>query len=671
MDELLGAWMQASVPPEPDAKRSAALVLDRIDEELPRRLRWFESLESKLAPSLRTAASVSSLLVLAAVVAYLLVLLPGSDSAPDRPLPAVVGATSSPRPMVAERASPQPTVQPPPIHWQSGEVDLRADSMTLRVGDEVFTGAGADFVVDAENAGFGSWSISPRWREADEDLQLRITFRSDSDRWWLSSLQLVRPNILGSDGTRYRGLVRLSEQSPAGQAFADTEPQRLGESREGDLLATGELKRPTCDQFGFEQLQISLAFEGLRISVSPHEPSILDELNDRISDAPRNLGRMLGEEKLSSTTIELECPSPETQPMTVGDLTLAVEPLGSGVLRVLGDSGANDLDRTISDVTLGEDGRVLVTSTDSLFELGSSTAPIDTREVMNKVQRVDLMPDGTPLISGGKRLGLRDTMAVLDGREWRLLPSYPRFDGLYADDLHDPSWAADGSMWVGVPKGLGRYADGVWEHVPREEFAPAAFKARTSALGATKSLAATADGEIWVGTGQTLSQLEDGVWREYAPLDPDGTVADGQLSGASRDLDIGRDGTLWSLLHGRRPGTGESGAFLVRRVDEEWAVFPLDDLAPGMMPDPQHVLVDDDGAVLLLLRSASQGPAGVRLVRFDGTTMSELARFPVGLRYRLADVGADGTVWLIGGSVSGRIADRIHIVPGPGMAAPE
>ena len=123
------------------------------------------------------------------------------------------------------------------------------------------------------------------------------------------------------------------------------------------------------------------------------------------------------------------------------------------------------------------------------------------------------------------------------------------------------------------------------------------------------------------------------------------------------DLVIGADDTLWAL----------SGDFLVRRTSSGWDVTSLPDVLPGMQRASQHIAVDDAGAVLLLVRPSEAAAEGVakdiRLVRYDGETTSELARLPGEAGFRIADVGPDGSVWLIGGSSEGRYFDRIHVIP--------
>ena len=69
------------------------------------------------------------------------------------------------------------------IHWRSDVVDLQADGMTLRIGDEVYTTEGADVLVLANDGSLGSWALYPRWIENGQVTWLEFSFRSDGETW--------------------------------------------------------------------------------------------------------------------------------------------------------------------------------------------------------------------------------------------------------------------------------------------------------------------------------------------------------------------------------------------------------------------------------------------------------------------------------------------------------
>ena len=176
-ERQLRDWMQSSIAPVPDPQQSALAILARIDAPPPphqARPRW---LGGSFRQYLQVAAAVSVAIVFAGL---LLALLGRAEPAPDEPVPAVVSASQSPEPAYDESL-----VEGSPVRWRSDEVDLRADRMILRIGDEVYTGAGAPVDIEAEGADAGWWSLSPSWNERGERLDLTLDFRSDGSEWWV------------------------------------------------------------------------------------------------------------------------------------------------------------------------------------------------------------------------------------------------------------------------------------------------------------------------------------------------------------------------------------------------------------------------------------------------------------------------------------------------------
>lgn len=642
-EQQLRDWMQSSLAPEPDPHQSALAILARIDTPPPphqARPRW---LGGSFRQYLQVAAAVSVAIVFAGL---LMALLGRAEPAPDEPVPAVVSASQSPEPAYDES----------PVHWRSDEVDLRADRMILRIGDEVYTGAGAPVDIEAEGADAGWWSLSPSWNERGERLDLTLDFRSDGSEWWVDSVEIHRPFVYGPLGIKHRGSIWLTtagERVPLETAYV------------GDAVWTGETVMPTCDEPFTAPLEASLELDGLRLEVSPRERSRVEEVADRIlGSAP--VAQFLGEPapQPSPRVIDLECAPGETRSLVLGNMTLEVEPAGEGVLRILGDDAGNELDQTIEDVAVGSDGAVVVAAATSLFGLGSTAPAIEASGQVERINRVDLAPDGSWLIRGGERMNRMDAASWLVDDAWVALPPYalPGPQGSGPRDMHDPVWDADGSLWVAVAGGVGRLDGDVWAHTPRNEMAPIASVPYERSFGPTRSLASTPSGELWVGYAHTLSELAGAGWLEHDPLEP---FLDVDGSATSIDLGIGPEGTLWALIESGRRGSVPWQYFLVRRQAETWTVFGLDEVLPDMGLGSRHILVDDEGAVILLLGAhAAADRPGDRIVRFDGTTTTELGQLPAGLGYRLADIGPDGTVWLIGGSAAGRYADRIHILPG-------
>jgi hypothetical protein len=335
----------------------------------------------------------------------------------------------------------------------------------------------------------------------------------------------------------------------------------------------------------------------------------------------------------------------------------------------------------MNDAAVDDTGLVMVATPTGLQELGSDAPRIDTSGEMKHLARIDFASDRTMIIRGGERKVDKNLVAIREDDRWLSLPDYDLDTpgGGPPRDLNDPVIAADGSLYVGVPGGLGRFDGDAWASVSRKLTSPLATAVYAGPFGPTKGLVVTEDGTIWVGIGHTLSEYRDGTWIEHEPLAGyldellDGLPDDERFEADLMDLGIGRDGTLWALARFSAQSASRGGIALVRGDAAGWTVFPLDEVASGSVPDAWNILVDDDGAVLLLLadraRSAVPRPDGARLVRFDGETLTGLARLPSGLGFRLTDVGPDGTVWLIGGYPKGRPFDRVHLVTPQAEAA--
>jgi hypothetical protein len=304
----------------------------------------------------------------------------------------------------------------------------------------------------------------------------------------------------------------------------------------------------------------------------------------------------------------------------------------------------------------------------------TGASPHDGAGTPRFIARVERGPDGMLLVQGGSKRNDTETLARFDNERWTVLPQIPPVSSRVAPDTYDPVWAADGSLWVGTERGLGRYTDEGWTHVTWEAIAPRAAAQRAIGFGPARSLASTLGGDLWVGVGQSLSRYRDGEWTEFEPLAPylEDVPADG-IAADSLDLDIGADDTMWALISIRADDGPGGGLYLLRRQDDGWSVYRLDVHIAGTSLHSERIAVADDGAALLLVgpppRDAERQPEQIRLLRFDGVVAQELARLPGERRYRIADVGPDGSVWLIGGAIDNRETDRLHLIT-PNASAP-
>lgn len=665
LEELIGAWMQSSVAPEPDARDSATAILERLDGDA-QGPRWTWRRGGILAPYLQAAA----LVVVVLAGAFLVLTLGRTEPAPERPLNDIVGADRSPAPTldVADLAAPAG----PAIHWQSDEVDLYADGMTLRIGDETYTGQGASFWVDGSSSEGGA-SLSVAWKEAGQEHELELDFRPDGEDWWVSSVKHERPDVYGPDGARYGGVTWLE---------GDDDRLRVGQAASGHLQVSGTARMPTCQPRVSHELDVILELSGLDLAVRPRDRSLLEQFADRLLGPRSRVGQALDAPPAPQAPyVELECPAPDPVALQIGGWDLLAQPAGTGAWRVVGD-GIHDLDETIVDVAVSPDGATVVATMDRLLWLGSDEQPVSITTHVPWPNRVDVAPSGDLLIRGGERRYRKDVLVALDGDRLTRLPAYRRIDSdsqtSGSEDVYDPSWDAEGTLWVGASGGVGTLVDGGWEYRSTYEYSPLAASTTVVSYGATRSLAAAPDGDVWIGSGPAFAQFRDGRWIEHDPLRPvvESLVgSDGDpLVATPLDLKIDDSGTIWGLTKLAVGGRTADATTLVRRIGDEWSVYLLDSVAPGEGVASQHIAVHD-GAVLVLVGRSSLEPGAepseTRLLRFDGLTTIELARLPAGLGYRIGDVGPDGTIWIVGGSAERHHADRLHIVPPRAQPAAE
>jgi ligand-binding sensor domain-containing protein len=185
---------------------------------------------------------------------------------------------------------------------------------------------------------------------------------------------------------------------------------------------------------------------------------------------------------------------------------------------------------------------------------------------------------------------------------------------------------ADNALWVGTDRGLARLVNGQWQ----------IYSSANSDLPADTILAlAFADGALWVGTGGGLSRFANGQWQVY-------TVANSELPDDDVQSLLAADGVLWI-------GTKDGG--LARFAGGQWQIYAA---ANSELPDDDvQALSSANGA--LWVGTASGGLA--RLAdgqwRVYTTANSELPDDDV----RALTI-ADGELWVgTGGGGLARFAD--------------
>ncbi len=78
----------------------------------------------------------------------------------------------------------------------------------------------------------------------------------------------------------------------------------------GDVRLTGTLESPTCEIGVMRRTRSSLAFENLRLSVAPREPTFIDELRSAWFHRGSMLGDLVLEPIAKPEPRPLECPPP-------------------------------------------------------------------------------------------------------------------------------------------------------------------------------------------------------------------------------------------------------------------------------------------------------------------------------------------------------------------------
>ena len=147
------------------------------------------------------------------------------------------------------------------IHWQTEVVDLRAERMTLELDGSTFTTEGAEVVVDGDTGHERGWSLRVRWVEDGRPQELYLHFRSNETDWWVN---YVKWGVLNE---RFQSNVQQKRT-----------PAILMPSQSVDCEGAGNIL--TCDPLDIVAVKGVLTFDGLRLSVAPREPAVIDKALD-------------------------------------------------------------------------------------------------------------------------------------------------------------------------------------------------------------------------------------------------------------------------------------------------------------------------------------------------------------------------------------------------------
>jgi hypothetical protein len=290
LETTLSAWLKETVPPSPSPATTARSVLGRI-EPRPRR--------SAFAPIL-LAASVGTIAI--AVLAFTV-----ASSLDDR------GAVSLPA-----GASAPTHDGDAPVHWQTPVIDLRADHVELRIGDEVYTGAQVDRV---DGSGYTrAISVQPMWLDDGQTLWLSLIFASDDLSWTSGESELSLDGILRAGETDIQRISYPEDGPPEverrtyGTYVAFDPSDRIGmplrEAYEGDWQLRGRMEMPMCGSRELTTVDVTLTFEGLRLAVAPRDPSLVEQVAEILWGRFTALGPLVHGELPRFEPHVLQCPDP-------------------------------------------------------------------------------------------------------------------------------------------------------------------------------------------------------------------------------------------------------------------------------------------------------------------------------------------------------------------------
>lgn len=164
----------------------------------------------------------------------------------------------------------------PAIHWQTGTVDLRADRIALELDGQTFSPTGSDVTLVEDIDTKSRWYLHATWSADGHDNIVRLRFRTSARawsvvhiEWWVSDL--VMPDGSGAWGAFY------SRPRPT------TTPTRVGQTLSGDLEPPIQGQLASCEptESGLRpvhEVDALLILEGLRLTLTPPQPSLLDRV---------------------------------------------------------------------------------------------------------------------------------------------------------------------------------------------------------------------------------------------------------------------------------------------------------------------------------------------------------------------------------------------------------
>jgi hypothetical protein len=160
------------------------------------------------------------------------------------------------------------------IHWRTDRVDLRADGLTLRRGDRIFEPGATAVTITEDIQTLGQWHLRAAWTDDGHSHVLELNFRAKDTDWWVETVAWWTSGLTLPDGRRGFG----------GASFGGADATRtpLGRTFVGDLESSAQAWFSLCDASEMEEHlavgpRAALSFEGLRLSVSPRERSLLDK----------------------------------------------------------------------------------------------------------------------------------------------------------------------------------------------------------------------------------------------------------------------------------------------------------------------------------------------------------------------------------------------------------
>lgn len=272
----LSAWLKESAVTAPNPERAARMVIASLESAT----QWPRSRQRRLGPHGFGNRSVAPRRLgtgLAAIVAIVLAgalgiaLLVGSPA--EAPVPLTPGAEDG---------------DTRTIHWKSDVVDLSADSVTLRIGDETYTTEGADVVVDS--SGYeGQFGLDLAWAEDGHTFRLQLGFLSDDEGWELEPSLWLDGRYRRDELVALQGRSASSRQpEPAritSREHVEFDPEGrirmpLGEAYSGDWRLEGTIEVPVCGSEANQKVDVSLTFKNTTLVVTPRSPSFLDQIHD-------------------------------------------------------------------------------------------------------------------------------------------------------------------------------------------------------------------------------------------------------------------------------------------------------------------------------------------------------------------------------------------------------